>query len=109
MAVRRSFDNRVAAPHHVNIVYEGLPKDDPQSSQLHQREHHHSFLLTFTCRAELMMPCSSRPENNTHPYTIGTTSLNRTLDDNSLTGLLNSVIVQQWAWGGRMSTLDALY
>ena len=44
---------------------------------------------------------SSRPENNTRPYTIGTTFPNRTLDDDGLTieaaGLLNSVIVQRWA------------
>ena len=48
-----------------------------------------------------MALCSSRPENNTRPYTIGTTFPNRTLDDDSLTieaaGLLNSVIVQRWA------------
>ncbi|KAI9456031.1 hypothetical protein BJY52DRAFT_1277661 [Lactarius psammicola] len=44
---------------------------------------------------------ASRPENNTRPYTIGTTFPNRTLEDDSVTiqaaGLLNSVIVQRWA------------
>jgi len=43
---------------------------------------------------------SSRPENLTRPYTIGTTFPNRTLDDNSATiqgsGLVNSVVVQRW-------------
>lgn len=43
---------------------------------------------------------ASRPENNTRPYTIGTTFPNRTLEDNSLTieaaGLRNSVVVQRW-------------
>ena len=47
-----------------------------------------------------MSHCSSRPENNTRAYTIGTTFPNRTLDDDSLTietaGLTNSVIVQRW-------------
>jgi len=44
---------------------------------------------------------SSRPENSTRPYTIGTTFPNRTLDDYNVTieaaGLRNSVIVQRWA------------
>lgn len=44
---------------------------------------------------------SSRPENLTRPYTIGTTFPNRTLDDDSVTiegaGLVNSVVVQRWA------------
>lgn len=43
---------------------------------------------------------SSRPENLTRPYTIGTTFPNRTLDDDSATiqgsGLVNSVVVQRW-------------
>ena len=43
---------------------------------------------------------SSRPENLTRPYTIGTTFPNRTLDDDKATitdaGLQNSVIVQRW-------------
>jgi hypothetical protein len=44
--------------------------------------------------------CSSRPENFTRPYTIGTTFPNRTLDDDTQTieaaGLNNSVVVQRW-------------
>jgi len=43
---------------------------------------------------------SSRPENLTRPYTIGTTFPNRILDDDTQTiqaaGLVNSVIVQRW-------------
>ena len=39
--------DREEQPSQVNIVYEGLPKDDPQSSQLDQREHRRSFLFTF--------------------------------------------------------------
>lgn len=43
---------------------------------------------------------SSRPENLTRPYTIGTTFPNRTLEDDSATiegaGLKNSVVVQRW-------------
>jgi UBX domain-containing protein 1 len=43
---------------------------------------------------------SSRPENLSRPYTIGTTFPNRTLDDDSATiegaGLVNSVVVQRW-------------
>ena len=46
------------------------------------------------------LKCSSRPENNLRPYTIGTTFPNRTLDNDSTTidaaGLRNSVIVQRW-------------
>ncbi|KAI0321545.1 ubiquitin-related domain-containing protein [Amylostereum chailletii] len=44
---------------------------------------------------------ASRPENNSRPYTIGTTFPNRTLEDMGATiegaGLTNSVIVQRWA------------
>lgn len=44
--------------------------------------------------------CSSRPENLTRPYTIGTTFPNRTLEDDTQTiqasGLVNSVVVQRW-------------
>jgi UBX domain-containing protein 1 len=44
---------------------------------------------------------SSRPENLTRTYTIGTTFPNRTLDDDNATiesaGLVNSVVVQRWA------------
>jgi hypothetical protein len=43
---------------------------------------------------------SSRPENLTRFYTIGTTFPNRTLDDDDATiesaGLVNSVVVQRW-------------
>lgn len=43
---------------------------------------------------------SSRPENLTRPYTIGTTFPNRILEDDTQTlhaaGLVNSVIVQRW-------------
>ncbi len=70
-----------------------------RSSQLHQRVS--ALVLPFARRAVLTVPCSSRPENNTRPYTIGTTFPNRTLDNDSVTieaaGLLNSVIVQRWA------------
>ncbi len=77
--------DREERPSQVNIVYKGLPKDDPQSLQFDQCEHRRSFSSPFTCRAESRMPCSSRPENNTRPYTIGTTFPNHTLDDDSLT------------------------
>ena len=58
------------------------------------------FLSSHLLFVEVTRPCSSRPENNTRAYTIGTTFPNRTLDDDSLTietaGLANSVIVQRW-------------
>jgi|SRR6266702_1006613 len=63
--------DREERPSQVNIVYEGLLKDDPQSSQLDQREHRHLFSSPFTCRAKSRMPCSSCPENNTCAYNIG--------------------------------------
>ncbi|KAF8258598.1 ubiquitin-related domain-containing protein [Lactarius quietus] len=56
--------------------------------------------LSHTVRDLRSFINASRPENNTRPYTIGTTFPNRTLDDDSLTieaaGLVNSVIVQRW-------------
>jgi UBX domain-containing protein 1 len=43
---------------------------------------------------------SSRPENLTRPYTIGTTFPNRVLEADEQTveaaGLVNSVVVQRW-------------
>jgi UBX domain-containing protein 1 len=51
--------------------------------------------MRFTCTNH-----SSRPENLSRPYTIGTTFPNRTLDDDNATiesaGLVNSVVVQRW-------------
>jgi hypothetical protein len=55
----------------------------------------------------MLLACSSRPENNTRAYTIGTMFPNHMLDDDSLTieaaGLTNSVIVQRWVRGDRSS------
>jgi len=55
----------------------------------------HLFLFILNCGS------SSRPENLTRPYTIGTTFPNRTLEDGTQSieqaGLVNSVVVQRWA------------
>jgi len=56
--------------------------------------------LTHTVRDIRNFINASRPENNSRPYTIGTTFPNRILDDDSQTiegaGLVNSVVVQRW-------------
>jgi UBX domain-containing protein 1 len=63
------------------------------------RECSHSFPSAIIILT-LVYFSSSRPENLTRPYTIGTTFPNRTLDDDFATiqgsGLVNSVVVQRW-------------
>jgi hypothetical protein len=64
------------------------------------REYFHVFCFGDFIVLIIGASLSSRPENLTRPYTIGTTFPNRTLDDDSATiqgsGLVNSVVVQRW-------------
>jgi len=85
MAVRRSFDNHVTAPTMSTSSTRASPRTTRNLRNLINVSTIVLFSSPFTCRAESRMPCSSRPENNTRPYTIGTTFPNHTLDDDSLT------------------------
>jgi hypothetical protein len=54
----------------------------------------------LTTEAHTLTACSSRPENMTRAYTIGTGFPNRTLDNDTQSiedaGLRNSLIMQRW-------------